>query len=280
MAKAGLIYIGSDDGMLTLSDPGGSGRWRRVGHVLQGQPIQAIVAQSALQLLAATAAELQRSTDGGMSWQPVLAEAITALACDPDRPEQVYALTAAGTVQCSDDGGQHWQPGPPPALAQAAFARHDPAFAAPVSGGDLAGLAASPGRPGMLFAVGQGQIYRTSADGGWQPVQSVPAGLSATGAMVVLVGRQEVVLAVATDGAGHPALLRSEDDGQSWQLATADTAWQGPIAVIAPVAHHRDQAWAATGAGQVFRSDDRGQHWQLVTQGLPPIRSLAPARLI
>ncbi|HMP41049.1 MAG TPA: hypothetical protein PKA05_11760 [Roseiflexaceae bacterium] len=42
MAKAGLLFIGTDDGIILLSNPGTAGRWLRVGHELRGRAVHGI----------------------------------------------------------------------------------------------------------------------------------------------------------------------------------------------------------------------------------------------
>ncbi len=70
MAKAGLVYIGTADGLVILSDPGATGRWRKIGHELVGQAVQAIAAETALAVLVATPLGVLRSNDGGQTWNP------------------------------------------------------------------------------------------------------------------------------------------------------------------------------------------------------------------
>jgi len=68
MAKAGVVYIGTADGLVVLSDPGATGRWRKIGHELVGQAVQAIAAETALAVLVATPQGVLQSGDGGQTW--------------------------------------------------------------------------------------------------------------------------------------------------------------------------------------------------------------------
>ncbi|NJO06800.1 MAG: hypothetical protein HC876_15480 [Chloroflexaceae bacterium] len=125
MAKAGIVYIGTDDGMITLSDPGATGRWRRVGHTLQGQQITAVQALSALEVLIATPAGLHRSTDGGQSWQPIDSDTLSAqalpFALEGNPPAMIGLQPDKNGMQRfvrSEDAGATWQPAAEPTEMQ------------------------------------------------------------------------------------------------------------------------------------------------------------------
>ncbi len=120
MAQAGIIYIATDDGLVTLSDPGGSGRWRQVGHTLRKHAISAVVASNAMHLLVQTSSGAQQSSDGGMSWQPATETAPLDHRVPRDarvtlqgQPPVMLAvrLTSSGSLalQRSEDSGTTWQ---------------------------------------------------------------------------------------------------------------------------------------------------------------------------
>jgi photosystem II stability/assembly factor-like uncharacterized protein len=180
MAKAGLLFVGTEDGVVLFSNPGAVGRWLRVGHELRGRAVGAVWAR-------------------------------------PDNPLVVVACGPAG-VWRSDDGGQRWE-----------------------------------------------QLFDT------------PAAAAATSATVlaVLAGKEPALL--LADGEG---VRRSGDDGATWSRAEADAPFLGGVSVIAPASYHIDTAFAGTGGGQVYQSTDRGRTWQLLKDGLPPVRSIAAARLV
>jgi photosystem II stability/assembly factor-like uncharacterized protein len=307
MAKAGLLYIGTDDGMYTLSDPGGSGRWRQVDHTLQDHWVCAVLPLDALTLLAATSPGVQHSTNGGQSWQHVLpGEEARALSAHADNLAIVYAVMGGGSIQRSADGGQSWQepaalpprtPAAAPPLIRAGSPPHllaamDDCVWFSNNAGDqwqqhgdtlpaiISALAGSPAYPDTLFVIANGQVYRMQGAGSsWEPAAPVTPQHYHLAVLAVLPGKPETVLAVEADGiTGDVLLLYSDDDGTSWQRAAVDRL-QGTLTVIAPVSHHRDQAWAGTDRGQVLFTADRGRTWQQVTQGFAPVRSLAPARL-
>jgi hypothetical protein len=137
MAKAGIVYVGTGDGIAIYSDPGGLGRWRRVGHELRGTAVTAIEAEDALTLIVQTATlGAQRSSDGGQSWSlagesslaslgvrvattrgPVeqlypRIKGATALARLEGKTPVILAAAAGGTMFFrSEDDGIHWEPG-------------------------------------------------------------------------------------------------------------------------------------------------------------------------
>lgn len=119
MAQAGLLYIGTEDGLITVSDPGGTGRWRKIAHSLQGHTIHTIIVQSPLHLVVHTNSVLQQSHDGGMRWEIVPEPAPPLPTPDqqlwvvlPGKQETILALQpdAAGTptLARSEDGGASW----------------------------------------------------------------------------------------------------------------------------------------------------------------------------
>jgi photosystem II stability/assembly factor-like uncharacterized protein len=103
-----------------LSDPGGTGRWRKIGHSLQGYVIHTIITQDPLHLVVQTDSGLQQSHDGGMHWEvssepprplPNFDQQIWVVL--PGKQETILALQpdAQGmpTLARSEDGGASWQ---------------------------------------------------------------------------------------------------------------------------------------------------------------------------
>ena len=112
MAKAGLLFVGTDDGIVLFSDPGGTGRWLRIGQELHGRRIRAVwpaVDTPLVVLVAVEGAGLQRSADGGQSWQEVLDADVRSLTGHPRDPQALYLGTANGEVHRSADDGQSWE---------------------------------------------------------------------------------------------------------------------------------------------------------------------------
>lgn len=318
MAKAGVVYIGTNDGIVTISDPGATGRWRRVGHTLAGYRVQAIVAHDALTILATAAgAGLQRSTDGGTTWQEIVSEDVLALGLHPTDSMTVYAITTSGTMQRSTNSGMTWlpcsafQPAPSLPTVSGFQTAHiliasgmetnasawsmlvgvdDQLWVSHTAGetwerssftshAPISGLAVAPQPPNHLFLAAGGHLYRSSESPQWEHIVPLGDGQEFTGALVTLKGKPEVVLAAVRDDAGMPSLVRSDDNGATWHMAAAPAELQGIITVIAPVGHNQDWAWAATESGQLLATTDRGRTWPLVRQDLSTVWSLAPVRL-
>jgi len=208
MAKAGIVYVGTDNGLVTYSDPGGSGRWRRVSHTLEGCPVRAIIAidasNNALDLLVAADGQPPlRSSDGGQSWSLAPdneAEALNTLQQDD--------TTLVATAQ----GMAHWKsdhPLAPGAVALALLAGKQEALIAAVSGGT--------------------SLVR-SEDGGasWNPAK-IEGELQ--GAVTILTPasyHMDIVWAGTDSG----QLLHSEDRGRSWRPVASENAPIRSLAVV------------------------------------------------
>lgn len=114
MAKAGIVYAGTDDGLVILSDPGGLKRWRPVGHELVGQQVTALQADGPLTVTAFTPQGAFHSEDGGQSWQsvstmpPPTPALTTALALPGTPAVQIRVDAPALTMLRSLDAGQRW----------------------------------------------------------------------------------------------------------------------------------------------------------------------------
>ncbi|MBC8160979.1 MAG: hypothetical protein H7Z42_07145 [Roseiflexaceae bacterium] len=110
MAKAGLLFVGTDDGVVLLSDPGASGRWLRIGHGLRGQAVRAVwpLYETPDVVLAGGDQGLWRSADGGRSWQQFDQAPVLAFDGAKTTAQQVIVYRAGGGSEQSDDGGSTW----------------------------------------------------------------------------------------------------------------------------------------------------------------------------
>lgn len=301
MAKAGLLFVGTDDGAVLFSNPNNIGRWLRIGQPFRGQIVRALwpLPDNPLVVFAAVQGlGLQRSDDGGQNWQVALDLDIAGVFGHHRAPSMLYAWIADGELYASDDAGAHWDrraAGGRAAggvvqlvvaaddarqlyLAQAAgvwvsadagaswarFGEHVPA--------GVQALAAHPTHPGRLYAIAAGALYRCDGIAGrWQRDQSAPP---IEPPLAILAGQQPVLLINAGDG-----IARGDEAGASWTMTALDGGWNGAISVITPVGYHIDTAFAGSAGGRLATSTDRGRTWQLLKQDLPPIRSIAVARL-
>lgn len=203
MAKAGIVYVGTSDGLQIYSDPGGIGRWRRRGGALEGQAVRAIMAADALSLTVITDADALRSENGGESWGP---------AAPGDAAALRGLLAHAGPLVATAQGLARWKDEHPPAAGAEALAL-------------LAGK-----QEVLLAAIAGGTALLRSDDGGasWHPAA---LGQPLQGAISVIApASYHIDTAWAGTSAGQ--LLRSENRGRSWeQIAEAGA----PILALAVV---------------------------------------------
>jgi hypothetical protein len=174
MAKAGLLFVGTEDGVVLFSNPGAVGRWLRVGHELRGVAIRAVWARpdNPLDVVACGSAGVWASADGGASW-----------AAAPDAPG-IAAPGGAGFVALA---------GKDPTLLLASAEsiwRGDGASwsaAAPEApwSGEVSVIAAAPYHMDTAFAgTSGGQIYQSTDRGRtWQLLRDgLPAVLAVSAA--------------------------------------------------------------------------------------------------
>jgi len=281
MAEVRILYIATADGLVQLANPGKSDRWREIGRALDGQNVQAIAASPSDPLLAFAGgtAGIERTENGGASWERVVEHAATALAFD--EAGRILAAAEQGALLSSADG-RAWhelvQVGTP--LVQLVALPGPKLLAVGADGGvgefdgaswrwrrvgvsDALGVAASNEFSDGLLVVGASSLTT--------PQGTIDLPSPATGALLKLRGMPPALL-VAT----RQALLRSEDNGAT--LAPVE----GPRNVAALVSPQRavDQIFAGTSSGELWYSADRGRSWANVASGYPAVHSLAFARAL
>jgi hypothetical protein len=302
MAKAGLLFVGTDDGALLFSNPNNIGRWLRIGQPFRTQVVRALwpLPDNPLVVFAAVQGlGLQRSDDGGQGWQPALDVDVAGVLGHHSATSVLYAWAAGGELYASADAGMHWDvcasDGRPASGAaqlvvaaeearQLYLAQADGVWASADAGATWArfgaqvpegvqALAAHPTKPRQLYTIAAGRLYAChGATERWQTDASAPP---IEPPLALLAGRQPVLLAGA-----NGEIARGDEIDTSWTTAALDGGWGGAISVIAPAGYHIDTAFAGSAAGQLAASTDRGRTWQLLKQDLPPIRSIATARLV
>lgn len=201
MAKAGVVYVGTAAGLVIYSDPGGSGRWRRVGMSLEGRAIEALSAVDALSLLALAAGAALRSVDGGQSWADASEAEAAALRALHAGPAPMIA-TAHGPAR--------WR------------GEHAPAATA---------LALLAGKQELLLAaLGAGATMARSEDGGvtWAPATVVGALTGHVQTIMPASYHMDIAWAGTDDG----QLLRSNDRGRTWQVIAQEPAAILSLAVV------------------------------------------------
>ena len=200
MAKAGLLFVGTDDGLVLFSDPGATGRWLRVGQELRGEVIAAVWPQfdDPQTVLAGGAGGLWRSDDGGASWAKISGEPIRRFAGEKGTPQVIAALTDAGW-QRSTDGGATWQPS------------IDSTNATP----DQMHQITLAGQKPVVLRIDAALITRSDDDGAtWQATMTDQPW---SGAITVIVAaRYHIDVAFAGSATGQ--LGMSSDRGRNWQI--------------------------------------------------------------
>jgi hypothetical protein len=295
MAKAGILFVGTGDGLVQYSEPGAMGRWIRVGHALRGMAVRSLWlwADQPLIGLATAGGALYRTQDGGGSWDRVADGPVGLLTGGRAAQAELVCVTAGGQVWRSADAGVGWERN-----------------AGALDGQPITHLASSQTDPRQLFAAGGTQVWG-SLDGGrsWGEVGSVvqpvdglaalpdgsvavvcagqlvvlgsaipatPAALPLAGPLAILPGRELTLLAAVSGGIlrAHPAA-----DPAVGEVVAADLAWPtGPAAlVVAP--YHMDTACAGGGSAAAI-STDRGRTWLPLRGDLVDVQSIALSRLI
>ena len=111
-------YAAMEDALLVVEsggDDAGDAEGWRVEETLAGHDLQCVAASPAEPervLVGTFGAGLQRSTDGGDSWERVgadgMPEAVTAVAVSPHDPDVLWVGTEPSRVYRSGDGGETW----------------------------------------------------------------------------------------------------------------------------------------------------------------------------
>ena len=200
-------------------------RYRRIRverqEVIFGDTQPMLCRQGSTILVAGRGGALARSTDGGVTWEP-----LDGLKEPTDNNGDLQALgsISGGTVlaavrrdsnitfYASQDEGQTWQTGGDVTL--------------PSSPSDLRGRFLQLGNQSVLFSVDD-RIFR-SADSGksWSEHATLPEGLSALRATQLKSGKLLAAALYEGDGSGeyrNTVIAESGDDGKSWNIVAAAT---------------------------------------------------------
>lgn len=272
MAKAELLLIGTDDGVVLLSNPGGIGRWLRSAHSLRGQVIIATWAHpdDPTQMLCGDGRHLWRSVDGGQQWDQIDGPACQRLIASRSTPERIWGHDGEHAY-LSHDAGVTWQ-------------LHAPAEQI-AGGGDV--LWYRHGATGQLKQTTNAAWTETPA---WHHVVISHDGQHVWHQHDHQLGTGQTSIAdipagfgPLLAGAGDPYVVGTTPRGvwryaDTWQII--DSLAAQSITVMTTTLYHPDRAWAGDTAGNVWYSSDRCSTWELIRGGFSAIRSLATARLM
>lgn len=172
MAQAQLMYVGTAEGLVIVSNPGRTDRWLTVGNELAGESILALAceAEAPMRAVAAAAGGAYLTTDGGQQWAAYEGAA-------PPAPASAYEFPAQPPARLRIAGE-------PPALERAGEdgAWADPPFA---GAGAPAVIAAPAYHPDTAYVgTAGGEIWRSTDRGrSWTrikrdlpPVQAIALG--------------------------------------------------------------------------------------------------------
>jgi len=213
----------------------GDGEWteRLAGHTLECVAADPRVPERAF--VGTVDAGLQRTTDGGASWDRVLdaGDRVTSVTVSPDDPEVVWVGTEPSAVYRSADGGESW-------TEREGLAELDSAdrwsFPPRPHTHHVRWIAVAPDDPDQLYVAIEAGAFVRSPDGGetWDSVER----RSTTGA-----------------SGGQPR-ARDHPDGGRYDNHTLTTHPDAPARV-----------YTAAGDGYAL-STDRGQTWTYPQDGL------------
>lgn len=115
MAQAQLLYIGTEQGVVLLSNPGRIDRWISVGIELADQAITAVRCQADAPMQATiwSADQAWQTKDGGQSWQaleprPNLIESSQSIELSGQPPATIRIASDPNHLERSSDG-ENWQ---------------------------------------------------------------------------------------------------------------------------------------------------------------------------
>lgn len=191
---------------------------------------------------------VQRSTDGGVTWQGVL-DGSWSLAVDPDRAGTVWAVGELG-VWVTRDGGTSWRS----------------AGAAPVrdlTARDLTAIVLDPRRPRTLYA-GDGLGVVKTVDGGATWRRADTGVVASQVRSVAPAASNPATIYAATD----VGLARSIDGGDRWRLVPNPDLFLRAV-VVDPERSETVYVITWDQRRGVLRSTDGGATWRPFGARLP-----------
>ena len=272
MAKAELVFVATDDGIHTFSNPGGIGRWLRAGHALQSHPIHALWANplDPTMLIASGVASSWQSLDGGQQWHPITMPTMQQFVASRTTPQRIFARDTT-SAYLSHDAGTTWQ--------QLSHATHISAGGDMLWYGDAttsqlsndggATWQTSPSIQQLWLSNDGNQRLTVTNDTHWEcDTLALPMPPANWQAMAILAGAPCTILGIVDH-----------------HLYTYHTNWHASDPAIMPhvvhaTTYHPDRVWVGDSTGTLWYSEQRGLAWQPIRTGLPHITAIASARLI
>ncbi len=290
------LWVGAADGGIYRSTDRGDS-WALLAHLGRGSAVVGVAASSDHStLMAGTLADgLFASTDGGRRWKPRNAglpdPSVISLALSPAFKEDRTAFVAvSGGLYRTTDGGGSWQPSLPSvgedAVQCVAISPSYPTDRTVLAGTESRGLLRSrdggvtwhptnAGIPRLCIndlalspdfqqdatvaaATGQGVALSKDAGDSWQLV-----GAKSEIVLGLDVARATTHGRTLLAGIFDKGILRSEDEGESWEEANAGLTANYLIGLSLSPAFETDHTIFAWGPSEgVFQTKDGSESWQ------------------
>jgi photosystem II stability/assembly factor-like uncharacterized protein len=305
------ILVGTRKGAFVLTSDAKRQRWEVAGPHFAGWEIYHVKGSPlnpdrlyASQSSGWFGQQIQRSDDGGKTWEPVGNEfkydgvpgthqwydgtqhpwefaRVWHLEPSQTEPETVYAGVADAALFRSTDGGRTWH-------ELSGLRGHDtgPSWQPGAGGLCLHTIVLDPSQPGRMFiAISAAGAFRTE-DGGqtWRPInrglrsQHIPKPEAEVGHCVHRIAQHRArpnVLYMQK----HWDVMRSDDGGDSWHEVSGNLptdfgfalgvhAHEPETVYVVPIKSDSEH-YPLDGKLQVFRSRTGGNEWEALTEGLP-----------
>ncbi len=307
------VLVGTLKGAFVLTSDGARRQWEVTGPHFGGWEIHHIKGSPADpdRLYAAQWTDwhgqvVQRSNDGGATWEPVgnkftydgatgthlwydgtphpwEFKRVWQLEPSPTEPDTVYAGVEDAALFCSTDGGETWQELP-------GLRHHEsaPMWQPGAGGMCLHTVLQDPGHAQRMFvAISAAGVFRTDDAGrNWRPVNrglksegiSVPDPEAEVGHCVHRLAlhpsRPDVLFMQK-----HWDVMRSDDGGESWREVSGNLpsdfgfpidvhAHEPDTVYVVPIKSDSEH-YPPDGKLRVYRSRTGGNEWQPLTEGLP-----------
>ena len=271
MAKAELLFVGTDTGVLQYSNPGGIGRWLRSGHSLPGSDIIALWANpdDPTQLLCSDGEQLYDSTDGGQHWSDPVELGITAFVASRSTPDRILARTANEAI-LSTDAGEHWRR----IAAADRIATSNTTLAITT---DARAHQSSDG--GTTWQPDEPWVHRAVSPDGNHTVVVSSTGMWSIDGVVIPPAPVPMHTVAVMGGEAH---IVASDGHQVWVFRASCEPVQGApaLTLITNTSYHPDRLWGADAAGTLWYSTTRGLAWEAQKHQLGTIHVMVSARLL